>query len=392
MVLPKRRKTNKIKRNYWKEEEEDLLKQWADKAQCFQWMHNRSREIYQRKNAMYTIPVIIISTITGTANFAQDRFSEKIKEYVVMTIGSLSIIAGIITTIYQFLKISEINEGHRVASLSWGKFHRNLESELRRHPLDRTGATELIKMSKEEYNRLVEISPFIPKKVLNEFNKKFKKNKTLTKPPIGNTIDPTNIFTMNKDERKKMVDDLNDSVIAKNNIIMKKENKVNNQITKFRKSFYNLNNRYPTRLEIGKNMKYINEGNYTSDSDNSNDLEKGQDINLEIEDREFYEDNVLGDTYNEHLIDENNISENKEEDSVSNQDADSASNQENVNNQEEDSLINQDADSLSNQENVSNQDADYVSNQDADSASNQENVSNHDTEGTQSTSSSETIV
>ena len=37
-----------------------------------------------------------------------------------------------------------------------------------------------------------------------------------------------------------MVDELNDSIITKNNIIMKKENKVNNQIAKFRKSFYDL--------------------------------------------------------------------------------------------------------------------------------------------------------
>ena len=58
------------KRNYWKEEEEGLLRQWADKSQCYQWMHTKAREIYQRKNAMYTIPVIILSTITGTANFA----------------------------------------------------------------------------------------------------------------------------------------------------------------------------------------------------------------------------------------------------------------------------------------------------------------------------------
>ena len=99
-----------ITRNYWKEEDETLLKQWADKAQCYQWLHNKSREIYQRKNAWYTIPVIIISTITGTGNFAQDRFSEEIRPYVVISIGTLSILAGIITTIFQFLKIAEINE------------------------------------------------------------------------------------------------------------------------------------------------------------------------------------------------------------------------------------------------------------------------------------------
>jgi hypothetical protein len=89
-------------RNFWKREEENLLKQWADKAQCYQWMHSRSHDIYSRKNALFTIPVIIISTITGLANFAQDRFNDDIRTYVVISIGTLSIIAGIITTVYQF--------------------------------------------------------------------------------------------------------------------------------------------------------------------------------------------------------------------------------------------------------------------------------------------------
>ncbi len=92
MVLKK-----KSKRNYWKEEEENLLKGWADKSQCYQWMHSKARQIYQRKNALFTIPVIIISTITGTANFAQERFDEDQRPYVSIAIGSLSIIAGIIT-------------------------------------------------------------------------------------------------------------------------------------------------------------------------------------------------------------------------------------------------------------------------------------------------------
>jgi hypothetical protein len=66
-------------RNFWKSEEEDLLQQWADKAQSYQWMHTKSHEIYRKKNALFTIPVIIISTLTGTANFAQDRFDEDVK-------------------------------------------------------------------------------------------------------------------------------------------------------------------------------------------------------------------------------------------------------------------------------------------------------------------------
>lgn len=275
----KRRQLKETKRNYWKAEEEELLKQWGDKAQCYQWMHTRSRKIFQRKNAYFTIPVIIISTITGTANFAQDRFSEKYREYVVMGIGTMSIIAGIITTIQQFLKISEINEGHRVSALSWGKFHRSIESELRRHPLDRIPATELIKISKDEYNRLVEISPNIPDNVIKEFNKKFKKKTDLTKPEITNIINKTDVFDISDTDRKLMVDELNNNIIGKNNVRIQKYVEKTNRLEKFRTSFYTLNNRYPNKEEIKQNQKYIREDDESSndgqETDNTDDIENG---------------------------------------------------------------------------------------------------------------------
>ena len=69
-------KVDDIRKSYWKKEEETLLKAWADKAQCYQWLHMKARDVYRRKNARYTIPVIVISTFVGTASFAQDRFSE----------------------------------------------------------------------------------------------------------------------------------------------------------------------------------------------------------------------------------------------------------------------------------------------------------------------------
>ena len=263
--MPKR-KIKQIKRNYWKEEEEELLKQWAEKAKCYQWLHNRSRDIYQRKNALYTIPVIIISTITGTTNFAQDRFSDETREYVVIIIGTLSIIAGIITTIYQFLKISEINEGHRVALLSWGKFSRNVEAELTRHPLDRTEPSELIKMCKEEFNRLVEISPFISKNVLSEFNKKFKDSKFITKPEIGNTINEMNIFQMDNDQRIKMANDLNSNILHNNSKYHNRIRRKTQQMDNFSDSFKLLNNRLPTKEELNRHMRYINK-EYSSNSD-----------------------------------------------------------------------------------------------------------------------------
>ena len=269
--MPVKRK--QVKREYWKSEEEELLKQWADKSQCYQWMHMKARQVYQRKNAMYTIPVIIISTITGTANFAQERFSEDLKPYVAMGVGTLSIIAGIITTIYQFLKISELNESHRVASLSWGKFYRDINAELIRHPLDRIPADEFIKNCKEEYNRLVEISPFIPKKILANFQKKFNKNTELVKPEIGDIINATEKYKMDPEDREQMVAELNLEITRTNKMLQEKVDEIENKKDQFRNSFFNLNQRYPTEEELANNIKYIEE---EEDSADATSLEEGQ--------------------------------------------------------------------------------------------------------------------
>ena len=61
----------------WTTEHEQILIEWADKAMCYRWLHSKSNALYSSLNAWYTIPVIIISTLTGTANFAQTRVPEE---------------------------------------------------------------------------------------------------------------------------------------------------------------------------------------------------------------------------------------------------------------------------------------------------------------------------
>ena len=249
-------KENKT-RDYWKPEEENLIKQWADKALCYQWMHSRCREIYQRKNTWFTIPVIIISTITGTANFAQDRFPEDLKQYFVMGIGTLSIIAGIVTTISQFLQISELNEGYRASTIAWNKLYNNLKMLVSRHPLDRIPPNQALKLYKDEYDHLCEISPPIIKKVISQFNSRFKKNMDLTKPEICNKLDATGIFSMTDTER---------------DIMINKINNVKQKNPKLMETFFNINGRDATEFETELLQGNLDDStNIEIDIDNNND-------------------------------------------------------------------------------------------------------------------------
>ena len=254
------------KRNYWKEEEENLLKDWADKAQCYELLHAKSHAVYKTRHTWFVIPVIIISTVTGTANFAQDKITnEKDKNIFVMVVGGLNIFAAIVTTISQFLKVSEMNEGHRVASYSWGKYYRNIKTELAKHPLDRINPTDLIAMAKEEYDRLLELSPMIPKKVVQEFNKTFLKNNKISKPEICDIIVPTSVYNITKDERKEMVLKFNPVIApiieeAEEEIILPPEEPkpvVNPIVEKFKQSFYKIHGRNPTPEEINVSLGSI---------------------------------------------------------------------------------------------------------------------------------------
>lgn len=256
-----------VRKSYWKKEEEDLLKSWADKAQCYQWLHMKSRDVYQRKNAMYTIPVIIISTFVGTASFAQDRFSEENRQYLAMGIGSLSIVAGIISTVSQFLKVSELNESHRIASLSWGKFYRTIKTEISRHPLDRNSPTMVITHNKEEFDRLVEISPPIPRKVMSEFQKKFGNIEELIRPEICDELFPTDIFDITEEERDNIIKDIMNigKEVEKKTKVRKSKEKILGLEEEYKETFFGINGRYPNQFEL---KRYID----TKMGENETDL------------------------------------------------------------------------------------------------------------------------
>jgi hypothetical protein len=245
----------------WSPEHEKILIEWADKAMCFRWLHSKANAMYNSLNAWYTIPVIVISTLTGTANFAQERVPLAYQNYFVMIVGGFNILAGIITTIQQFLKITQLNEAHRVSGIAWDKFYRNIKIEIAKHPSERIEPKQMLKMSKEEFDRLMETSPIIPEQIIQEFKEKFKSQdsfKDIVKPEICDILIPTIEYKnpwSNDENITKSINEKSKFEIEKQNKI-KKTNHHNYQlINEFITSFMNVNNREPMDTEIIDNLK-----------------------------------------------------------------------------------------------------------------------------------------
>lgn len=253
----------------WTEEHENILIEWADKAMCYRWLHSKAHHNYAKANAWFTIPVIIMSTVTGTANFAQERFSDEVKPWATMGIGAINIFAGILTTIQQFLKISEMNEAHRVASIAWDKFYRNTKVELAKSPMERNPVIQLIKHAKEEFDRLMETSPSISDEIVVSFNETFSAGVNqmdsivldaltvrqrayldLKKPEICDTIETTRktVYDRTKHEVTKPAATTMTAIgLARKAFVVKqKQDKIEAIIKRFQES----KNRFPTNQEI----------------------------------------------------------------------------------------------------------------------------------------------
>ena len=87
----------------WSPENEDILVEWCDIAQCYKRLHMRANQGFSTMHAWFTIPTIVLSTISGTASFAQASLPANLLVLAPMVIGSLNIFIGILTTIQQYL-------------------------------------------------------------------------------------------------------------------------------------------------------------------------------------------------------------------------------------------------------------------------------------------------
>ena len=215
----------------WSPENETIMVEWCDVAQCYKWLNTKAHAKLSYAHAWFTIPAITLSTITGTASFAQSSLPLSIQAYSPAIIGSVNIFIGILTTVQQYLKISELNEAHRVSAISWDKFARNIRIELSKDPDERTEAGQFIKICRMEFDRLMETSPAIPQKIVHDFNRTFRgkagsperaRFEALRKPDICDTITTANesrhqwYKTMaHLDEKDIETDDLEETIRAR---------------------------------------------------------------------------------------------------------------------------------------------------------------------------------
>jgi len=142
---------------------EDVLQSYGKEAEILYVIHNKNYLHYQKRGHYYTIPVIILSTITGVLSFNQSIQSTTAGQYA---IGGINILCGIITTVYKFLNYSNYENQHRLLAIE------DLRGVLSRHPGQRPDAHKYVEKIENKRQELFENFSIINDNIRVDFKKK----------------------------------------------------------------------------------------------------------------------------------------------------------------------------------------------------------------------------
>jgi hypothetical protein len=178
----------------WNDPVEKLLVSWADIAMCYTWIYEKSYRHLNKLHFKFSLPIIILSTVTGTLSMSlRSIIPDGYQDIVQIGLGGINIFTGIITTLQNFFRYAQQSELSLTATTDWSKLHRNIKIELSIERHNRRPATEFVRATRQEYERLLNSRPVIDQVIIYKFNKEFE-NSDIIKPEILDKVEHTIIY------------------------------------------------------------------------------------------------------------------------------------------------------------------------------------------------------
>ena len=173
---------------HWSPQLEDLIAQEGEKCRGLAWIHQHAEQCLTRKNTQIQIPVIVLSTLCGTASVGSSSLFGGEAGLSNILIGFVSIAVGILNTIGNYFAYARKSEAHHLSYLHYSKLFGWVSVELSLPRAERMPAAEMLKQLRDEMERLAETTPSPPPAIFAEFNRTFASETTVARPAETNGL------------------------------------------------------------------------------------------------------------------------------------------------------------------------------------------------------------
>lgn len=160
-------------------------------------LHKNAEALYSHRKTLIEIPVIIISSITGFLSVGSTSMFAGQEQASSVSLGILSLMVSVFQTVGTYFGWAKRAEGHRISSIQYARLHRHLKVEMGLPRDQRQSATELLKFVKDAVDRLQEISPILPQKVIKEYKKNFGSITDIQHPTETNGLEKIVVYQEN---------------------------------------------------------------------------------------------------------------------------------------------------------------------------------------------------
>lgn len=186
---------------HWTERLEEYFVTTGEKANCLAWVHKKSEELFSVRKTFIDLPVIVGSGVIAFLNAgSQSMFEDARISSIALGVGSL--VVGILNTMGTYFGWAKRAEGHRISAINYAKLYRFIAVELALPRDERMTPRDFLKMVKDNYDRLQEISPLVPPSVIHKFQRRFKKVNDIAKPEEANGLHKIEVYRTPGDDAK----------------------------------------------------------------------------------------------------------------------------------------------------------------------------------------------
>lgn len=172
----------------WDDLVEHLYQSWHRRVAAAETGHHVMADRLRRRHLGFGIPVVVLTTIVGTSVFASLQDAD-VSSSVRAIVGSISLLAAVLSSLQTFLRYATRSEGHRIGAIRYETLRRDMAKVLALPRAARGDPERELDSVRQRMDRYAKESPTIGERQWDKLAQEFHLSKVPPDPPwVGPTV------------------------------------------------------------------------------------------------------------------------------------------------------------------------------------------------------------